>query len=173
MDRHKNWPVICALPKEEGYYRLKYFIAIEKAPNILAGLQRGWPELFSDEPVPTRVPRSVMSRYGYEYDSQEAPSDNNRNWDSALKFFNLPLAEHFPEAPRDLNDAIGSDSECHLIHWRGRDYILASSYVEKILDENDRDEAAELNLPLPKKGQVICLYRDVILIDPACVDLDA
>jgi hypothetical protein len=82
---YRNWPAICAIANP----RLKLLVALEADEEVLEGLQRGFPGLFTDEkpqqdgPWPFSVLKHIT-------DKNYADEDSDQVGDDVLEAFGLP-----------------------------------------------------------------------------------
>ena len=103
----RNWSAICAI--ENALLRL--LVSVTDDEEVLAGLQRGFPHLFSDTPSKTPlIPASVLSHEARiysekdEYYPKQINWDEKLNWNSVTEKFGIPLAFEFGfgEVPKSL-----------------------------------------------------------------------
>lgn len=101
---HKNWPAICALENK----RFQYFVATFNDAATLAGLQRGFPALFSDQPVPIQIPIMLIVNYTYELcfwthrlGWNEYLWGSEPSWRPAVEALGIPIACDW-RAPREI-----------------------------------------------------------------------
>lgn len=138
---HKNWPAICALQ----HFRFQYFVATMDDPDIIAGLQRGFPWLFSADPVPIRVPVSIL----YEHAVEQKGCERDRaewyatwSWREAIGSLGIPIAYDWQSRkamPRELRRVFRSsitDSPYRtgvLFSHEGREYLIGEVFHRQIL----------------------------------------
>lgn len=100
---HKDWEAICRI--EDRLFR--QLVAFTRNPDILAGLQRGFPHLFTSTSVPPRVSCELIeSWYG---DSEEGGSDASLSWIEACEDIGIPIAYHWTskrDAPQEVIDQV-------------------------------------------------------------------
>lgn len=99
----KNWEAICCI-QNWGFLKL---VAFTKDPDILAGLERGFPYLFCDVPVPPRVPCALLEAWYGE--SEEAHFHAGYSWREACEDLGIPIAYHWTskrDAPQEVIDQV-------------------------------------------------------------------
>jgi len=90
---NKNWQAICKIA--DPNFRL--LLATTKDPYILAGLEVGFPELFSEREVPLRVPASALREAarqwsrGYNNEDTYLEEDGEICWTHILDRFAIPI----------------------------------------------------------------------------------
>lgn len=162
MAPYKNWPAICQLEEK----RFQYFIATLQDPEILAGLQRGFPHLLSDQPVPLRVPLMVIVNYTYElgFFDQHLGSDEYlwgfERWRPAVEALGIPIAVDW-RSPREIPAAI------HRLHARedlhqGSSLLMAG--VRYLVIESEAKPYEELRETERSVRQQRGLRRDVFTL---------
>lgn len=86
---YKNWQTICRV--EDDLLRL--LIATTHDQYVLAGLERGFPDLFSEDPTELRVPASALRKAAQERSREEYASEEYVEFDG--EFYWLPIVDKF------------------------------------------------------------------------------
>lgn len=164
---YKNWPEICKIKND--LFRL--VVATTKDEYVLAGLEKGFPELFIGEEIPLRVPASALREAAREYSRRERYEgdhlgfDTELGWLNVLDDFDIPLAYGWSaEDGSVLNDLleqmVGQKLEMGLsVEYRG----------VKCLVVHISDYAGKLHEVIAEMPETNFLY----LIPADCVDLNA
>lgn len=130
---YKNWQAICGL--QDDLFRL--LVAMTKDPYILAGLEKGFPELFSEEETILRVPASAIRERAQEYSMEQEQSneygelDANISWGPILHEFNIPIIGNWHESdsivPHELlRQLVGQRFEAGMtVEYRGIQCLVA------------------------------------------------
>ena len=69
---YKNWPEICKVEND----LLRLLVATTKDEHVLAGLEKGFPELFSEEASDLKVPASALRHAAQEWSRQHYESED-------------------------------------------------------------------------------------------------
>ncbi len=84
---YKNWQAICAL--ENDHLKLLVATTQETDAYTLAGLEKGFPDLFSETQTPQRIPASALREAAREWSHEEYQSDEYVEFDTELCWVNI------------------------------------------------------------------------------------
>lgn len=123
MQTFKNWAQINALQN----FVLKFFVTFANEPDELTRIERGWPELFSQQPDWLCVSANVLELASQGLGGGDEGEWNAMNsWLDAVRDVNIPIAFSWddqanipPDLVEILNRRDDLQSEEHARNWCG------------------------------------------------------